>query len=62
MKDEYFSGWAPEEHITAFAVRLKQGKKELGINGVTITDDEIRNHCVIEMYGCGVFDKSEMME
>ena len=49
MKDEYYIGWAPEEHIMAFAARLKRGKKELGTNGVTVTDGKIRNHYVIEM-------------
>ena len=62
MKDEYFSGWAPDEHITAFAAWLKRGKKKLAVNGVTVTDDETRDHYVIEMHGHGVFDKSEMTE
>ena len=62
MKDEYFSGWAEDEHITAFAARLKRGKKELAVNDITVTDEEICDHYVIEMYGRGVFDKSEMTE
>ena len=62
MKDEYFSGWAQDEHITAFAARLKRGKRELAVNGVTVTDEEICDHYVIQMYSRGVFDKSEMTE
>ena len=62
MKDEYLRGWSPDEHITAFTARLKRGKNELAVNEVTVTNDKIRDHCVIEMYGRDVFDKNKMTE
>ena len=62
MKDEFFRGWESDEHITAFATRLNRGKRELAVNGVVITDDEIRDHYVIQMYQKGDFDKREMTE
>ena len=62
IKTEYFRGWEESEHVTAFTRRLDLEQMELGTNGISIPDEDKRDHCVLEMYQRKEFDRREMTE
>ena len=50
MKVEYFRGWEEEEHVTAFARHLDLEQMELDTNIIAISDEDKRNHYILQMY------------
>ena len=60
MKNHLYRGWQEDEHVTAFAARLKKERTELASNGITIEDDDLVEHYVLEMYKRELFDRVEM--
>ena len=56
MKDHFYRDWAEEEHLTAYGARVAKERGELEANGITLDDDDVVEHYVLQMYKRGDFD------
>ena len=60
MKDHFYCDWAEDEHLTAYGARLTKERGELVANGITLDDDVVVEHYVLQMYKRGEFDRRDM--
>jgi gas vesicle protein len=61
LRQNYYSPWSPEEHLTAFGMRLTNDQISLVRSDVTISDDDKLQFYLKQMYESNAFDKMEMM-
>jgi hypothetical protein len=57
----YYSPWSPEEHLTAFRMRLTNNQISLICSDITISDDDKLQFYLEQMYESNTFYKMEMM-
>ena len=60
MKDHFYRDWAEDEHITAYGARVTTEHGELEENGITIDENNVVEHYVLQMYRRGDFDRRDM--
>lgn len=61
LRQNYYTPWNPEEHLTAFGMRLTNDQVSLVRSDVTISDDDKLQFYLEQMYESNTFDKMEMM-
>jgi hypothetical protein len=61
LRQNYYTPWNPEEHLTAFGMRLTNDQVSLIRSEVTISDDDKLQFYLEQMYESNTFDKMEMM-
>ena len=61
LRQNYYTPWSPEEHLTAFGMRLTDDQVSLVRSDVTISDDDKLQFYLEQMYESNAFDKMEMM-
>ena len=61
LKQQYYSKWDPDEHLTAFGKRLDDDQRALIHSDVTIADNDKLQFYLEEMYDSNRFDKQEML-
>ncbi len=57
----FYRTWHPEEHLTAFGMRLNDKQLSLVQSDVAITNDDKLQFFIKQMYKSNTFDKMEMM-
>ena len=62
LKDDYVRGWDTDEHISAFVRRLSEDQRNLGHDGIIISDVDKNQHFVNEIWKSGFFDERTMTE
>ena len=62
MKDHFYRDWTDDKHITAYDARVAKEHGELKENGITITinENDVVEHYVLQMYKRGDFDRWDM--
>jgi hypothetical protein len=61
LKQNYYRPWEPEEHLTAFGMRLNDKQISLVQSDVAISDNNKLQFYLKQMYEFNAFDKMEMM-
>jgi len=61
LKQQYYSEWDPDKHLTAFGKRLDDDQRALIRSDVTIADDDKLQFYLEEMYDSNHFNKQEML-
>ena len=62
FKQDYYTKWDGETHLTAFGKRLDDDQVRIERFGITISDDDKLQFYLEQMYASNTFDKKEMTE
>lgn len=62
LKQDYYTEWDGEIHLTAFGKRLDDEQMRIERFGITISDEDKLQFYLEQMYASNTFDKKEMTE
>ena len=64
IKDDYYRDWdvASGQELSAFTKALDTKKDELVTHNITISEEEMKDHYVVNMYSSGIFSQATMTD
>lgn len=64
IKKDYFKPWdvAGGVALSAFTKALDERRNELHVHNITIEDEDVKEHYMVQMYASNAFNESEMKE